>query len=387
MLSPAPIKQLPLERTVDLLRAAGEPTRLRLLALLSDADLTVTDLIDILGQSQPRISRHLRLLVEGGLVERHQEGAWAYFRTADEGPAAGLAETLLSGLDRDDPQLTRDRERLDAVRKRRSERAASYFADHAYDWDALRSLHVEEAKVEAAMLELAGTTPFQAMLDLGTGTGRLLELFAPLYARAVGVDMSRDMLAVARANLDRAGLSRVQVRQGDIFLLPTQAGHFDFVTLRSAREPELQRALEAMLTEQGLADLVASRRLAVTLAVTITGLEVQVDLRAGAPGGPAIRGWAIDWSYGRRRDDAGAPVFAPHTWRVRSRSDAALPLRAIHRYRAAGRATIVARVCDPRGATGEARRVVELAGLRADALAPNGATPDEPDLPPGEGPA
>lgn len=231
MLSPAPMKQLPLERTVDLLRAAGESTRLRLLVLLSDADLTVTDLIDILGQSQPRISRHLRLLVEGGLVERHQEGAWAYFRTADEGPAAGLAETLLAGLDRDDPQLARDRERLDAVRKRRAEKASGYFASHAHEWDALRSLHVEEAKVEAAMLDLAGTRPFQAMLDLGTGTGRLLELFAPLYVRGVGVDMSRDMLAVARANLDRAGLTRVQVRQGDIFLLPTPAGHFDFVAL------------------------------------------------------------------------------------------------------------------------------------------------------------
>ncbi|MEC9344509.1 MAG: metalloregulator ArsR/SmtB family transcription factor [Pseudomonadota bacterium] len=223
--------RLPLERAVDVLRAAGEPTRLRLLALLSAADLTVTDLIDILGQSQPRISRHLRLLVEGGLVERHQEGAWAYFRTAEEGAAASLVETMLAGLDTADAQLERDRERLDAVRRRRAEKAAGYFARHAQDWDTLRSLHVEEAKVEAAMLELAGAAPFQAMLDLGTGTGRLLELFAPLYVRAVGVDMSRDMLAVARANLDEAGLTRVQIRQGDIFLLPTPAGHFDFVTL------------------------------------------------------------------------------------------------------------------------------------------------------------
>ncbi|MCC2112186.1 MAG: class I SAM-dependent methyltransferase, partial [Hyphomicrobiales bacterium] len=102
---------------------------------------------------------------------------------------------------------------------------------NAQEWDAIRSLHVEEAKVEAAMLELVGQKPFQAMLDLGTGTGRLLELFAPLYVRAVGIDMSRDMLDVARANLDRAGLSRVQVRQGDIFLLPTPAGHFDLITL------------------------------------------------------------------------------------------------------------------------------------------------------------
>lgn len=222
---------LSLERTVDLLRAAGEPTRLRLLALLSSADLTVTDLIDILGQSQPRISRHLRLLAEAGLVERYQEGAWAYFRTAEDGAAAGLAEYLISNLDREDSQILRDRERLDQVRKRRSEKAADYFARNAREWDALRSLHVDEAKVEAAMLEMVGKRPFQSMLDLGTGTGRLLELFEPLYARGVGVDLSRDMLAVARANLDRAGLARVQVRQGDIYLLPTPAASFDFVTL------------------------------------------------------------------------------------------------------------------------------------------------------------
>jgi len=222
---------LSLDRTVDILRAAGEPTRLRLIALLSAADLTVTDLIDILGQSQPRISRHLRLLVEAGLVERYQEGAWAWFRASEASAASGLCEAVLERLDGGDAQLQRDRQRLDAVRKRRADRAADYFARNAAEWDALRSLHVDEGKVEAAMLEMVGKRPFQAMLDLGTGTGRLLELFAPLFARGVGVDMSRDMLAIARANLDRAGLSRVQVRQGDIFMLPTQAGQFDLVAL------------------------------------------------------------------------------------------------------------------------------------------------------------
>lgn len=222
---------LSLDKAVDLLRAAGEPTRLRLMALLSAADLTVTDLIDILGQSQPRISRHLRLLAEAGLVERYQEGAWAYFRAADEGPAAALAESLLERLDMDDFQFQRDLERLDAVRRRRADSAADYFARNAGEWDALRSLHVDEGKVESAMLDLVGNRPIQAMLDLGTGTGRLLELFAPIYVRGVGIDMSRDMLSVARANLDRAGLARVQVRQGDIYLLPTPSGSFDLVAL------------------------------------------------------------------------------------------------------------------------------------------------------------
>lgn len=222
---------LSLDKAVDLLRAAGEPTRLRLMALLSAADLTVTDLIDILGQSQPRISRHLRLLAEAGLVERYQEGAWAYFRAADDGAAAGLAQAVMERLDLGDFQLQRDRERLDAVRRRRADTAAAYFARSAASWDALRSLHVDEAKVEAAMRDLVGKAPIQAMLDLGTGTGRLLELFAPLYVRGIGIDMSRDMLSVARANLDRAGLARVQVRQGDIYMLPTPSGSFDLVTL------------------------------------------------------------------------------------------------------------------------------------------------------------
>lgn len=222
---------LALDDAVELLRAAGEHTRLRLLALLSDSDLTVTDLIEILGQSQPRISRHLRLLGEAGLLERYQEGAWAYFRAVDDGVAARIIADVLASMDAADPQLARDRERLETVRRKRSEQAAGYFARNAGAWGELRSLHVEESRVEAAMLDLAGKKPIQSMLDLGTGTGRLLELFAPLYARATGVDASREMLAVARANLDAAGLSRVQVRQGDIYLLPTPANHFDLVTL------------------------------------------------------------------------------------------------------------------------------------------------------------
>lgn len=222
---------LSLEENVELLRAAGEHTRLRLLALLSAGDLTVTDLIEILGQSQPRISRHLKLLGEAGLLERYQEGAWAYFRLVEEGAVAKFASTLISHLDPADPQVARDRERLEAVRSRRAEQAANYFAENAESWDAIRSLHLDESKVEKAMLEMVGNAPVQAMLDLGTGTGRLLELFDPVYVRAVGVDASRDMLSVARANLDKAGLSRVQVRQGDIYLLPTPEGQFDLVTL------------------------------------------------------------------------------------------------------------------------------------------------------------
>ena len=223
--------ELGLEETVAILRAAGETTRLRLIALLSHNDLTVTELMDILGQSQPRISRHLRLLTEAGLVERHQEGAWAYFRTVELGPAAEMVGRLREMMDPADAQLRRDSERLTQVRQQRALAADQYFAANAASWDELRSFHVDESKVEAAMLAMVGNQPIQSMLDLGTGTGRLLELFAPIYNRAMGIDTNRDMLSVARAKLDTAGLGRVPVRQADIFNLPTPSNQFDLVTI------------------------------------------------------------------------------------------------------------------------------------------------------------
>ncbi len=223
--------QLPLDMTVNLLKTAGEHTRLRLLALLSRNDLTVSDLIEILGQSQPRISRHLKLLAEAGLLERYQEGAWAYFRSTEEGAPAEFVASLLSHMSQNDPQLARDLQRLETVRARRAATAAHYFSANAEEWNAIRSLHVDDEKVEAAMLDLIGPKKFQAHLDLGTGTGRLLELFSDLAVKAVGIDASRDMLAVARANLEKAGLGRVQVRQGDILNLPTPEGQYDLVTI------------------------------------------------------------------------------------------------------------------------------------------------------------
>lgn len=223
--------QYSLDHAVTLLRAAGEQTRLRLLALLSNGDLTVTDLMEILGQSQPRISRHLKLLVEAGLLERYQEGAWAYFRATDHGPGAALSHELVSHIDPLDPQILKDFERLEELRRKRSQKAQTYFSANAQRWDQLRSLHADDAMVEQAMIELVGRTPFQAMLDLGTGTGRMLELFSEFFVTGVGIDASRDMLAIARSNLDRAGLSRVQTRHGDIYRLPTPENRFNLVTI------------------------------------------------------------------------------------------------------------------------------------------------------------
>lgn len=216
---------------VELLKAAGEPTRLRLLVLLSAGDLTVSDLTEILGQSQPRISRHLKLLAEAGLIERYQEGAWAYFRLKQDGRAASLVEYLLTALQRADTVLLRDGERLTAVKRARAERAQAYFSRNASEWDELRRLHVDDAAVEATLLKLLGSETVDAMLDLGTGTGRMLQLLAGNYRRGVGIDASRDMLAVARANLDKAGVLKASVRQGDILNLPLDAGDFDLAVI------------------------------------------------------------------------------------------------------------------------------------------------------------
>jgi ubiquinone/menaquinone biosynthesis C-methylase UbiE/DNA-binding transcriptional ArsR family regulator len=222
---------LDLDLMVDTLKAAAEPSRLRILALLSRGDLTVSDLTSILGQSQPRVSRHLKLLFEASLINRYQEGSWAYFRLAESPIVGDIARSLLERLDCTDALIERDLERLSAVKLQRRERAAAYFSANASSWDAIRSLHVPDGAVEEALLRIVGDKPFQSMLDIGTGTGRLLELFAPLYLRGVGVDINRDMLAIARSNLEKASIGNALVRQGDVYSLPVDRESFDLVTI------------------------------------------------------------------------------------------------------------------------------------------------------------
>jgi ubiquinone/menaquinone biosynthesis C-methylase UbiE len=211
------------------LRAAGEGTRLRILALLGEAELTVSDLTKILRQSQPRISRHLKLLAEAGLVERFREGSWAFYRLGERGGVADIAQALTSRLDPADPVVMRDRGRLAAVRAARAAAAQSYFSAHAAEWDRIRRLHVADAAVEGAIQAALADRPIRSFLDLGTGTGRMLELFGPEIERGLGIDMSLDMLTLARARLERAGLKHCSVRQGDIYELPVPKDSFDVV--------------------------------------------------------------------------------------------------------------------------------------------------------------
>ena len=222
-------EQLSFAALTGTLKAAGEATRLRILALLAEAELTVSDLTDILRQSQPRLSRHLRLLAEAGLVERFREGSWAFFRLAEHGGGADIARVLIARLDAGDPTIVRDRERLTAVRAARAAAAQNYFRRHAAEWDRIRKLHVADAAVEDAIRAALADKPIRALLDLGTGTGRMLELFAPDIERGLGLDLSLDMLAFARARLDRAGLKHCSVRQGDIYDLALPRNSFDVV--------------------------------------------------------------------------------------------------------------------------------------------------------------
>jgi ubiquinone/menaquinone biosynthesis C-methylase UbiE/DNA-binding transcriptional ArsR family regulator len=213
------------------LKAAGEATRLRILALLAESELTVSDLTDILRQSQPRLSRHLRLLVEAGLVERFREGSWAFFRLGEHGSAADIARALISRLDLNDAVIARDRERLTAVRAARAAAAQNYFRRHAAEWDRIRKLHVADTAVEDAVRTALADKPIRALLDLGTGTGRMLELFGSDIERGLGLDLSLDMLALARAHLDRAGLRHCSVRHGDIYDLALPRDTFDVVII------------------------------------------------------------------------------------------------------------------------------------------------------------
>jgi ArsR family transcriptional regulator len=220
-----------LDALLAALRASGDETRLRLLALLKVSDLNVKDLTRILGQSQPRISRHLKLLNEAGLVDRFREGSWVYYRIAEGDGRAELADDLVARARPADPVLARDRERLEEVKRGRAEEAAAYFKANAVRWDQLRSLHIPEDAVEEQVLQALGAGPFRRLLDLGTGTGRMLELLAPRVQRGMGIDLSHEMLGFARANLEAAGVANCHVRHGDLYNLPFEPKSFDAITI------------------------------------------------------------------------------------------------------------------------------------------------------------
>ncbi len=213
------------------LRAVAEPTRLRVLALCAHAELTVTELTQILGQSQPRVSRHLKLLVDAGLLDRFREGTWAFYRLAEQSICGALGRQIVDLIPPDDGVLALDLERLESIKQARAEQAAAYFRMSAPKWDEISNFHIDDGEIERAIQTLMPPGGIGELLDIGTGTGRMLELYGKSAKRAVGIDLSREMLAVARANLERAGLRNCQVRLGDMYQLPVPSGSFDSVTI------------------------------------------------------------------------------------------------------------------------------------------------------------
>lgn len=223
---------------LSIFAALADPTRLRVLLLLRRMELSVGELAAVLGQSQPRVSRHLRILADAGLIERHKEGAWVFVRLG----VPALVSPVMAALDGwGAADASADLARLASVRAERAAAAEEYFASHADEWDRIRSLHVADAEVEAAVARALAGQPLGEMVDIGTGTGRMIELLGGGAEAAVGIDRSPDMLRIARGKLEAAGLLHARVRQADMYSLPLADASADTVVLHQvlhyAQEP------------------------------------------------------------------------------------------------------------------------------------------------------
>jgi ArsR family transcriptional regulator len=229
---------------LDLFRALADPTRLRIVHLLREMELAVGEIALVVGQSQPRVSRHVRILVEAGLVDRRKEGSWVFLALHD-GPAAEALAVLLDAAQPADSErlwIEADQARLAAVRAERARAAEDYFTIHAEEWDALRSLYVPEAQVEAAMMAMLGDASLGRLLDIGTGTGRMATLFAGQSDSVVAIDRSAEMLRLARGKLPRDIADKVRFLAGDFNALPVDNGSADTAILHQvlhyAQAPE-----------------------------------------------------------------------------------------------------------------------------------------------------
>ena len=250
-------------RTETLLRALADPTRLRIVRLLGAMELAVGEIAQVLGQSQPRVSRHVGILCDAGLVERRREGSWVFLRAplADEvsSPINAAVTKLLDTAEKIDADLAGqcadDRRKLSAIRSARETNAEDYFARHADEWDDLRRRHSPDELVEQALLKLLGNAPLGQTLDIGTGTGRMAEIFAPAATHVVALDKNLEMLRIARAKLQNLPTDTVELVQGDFADLPFAEAHFDTVLLHQvlhfAQDPKLALIAAARILKPG----------------------------------------------------------------------------------------------------------------------------------------
>jgi len=247
---------------LETLRALADPTRLRIMRLLASMELAVGELAQVLGQSQPRVSRHVKILCDAHLAERRREGAWVFLRAASARGGApligGVAQLLALAEEADSAfagQCAEDRAHLDAIRSARQAHSQDWFARHAAEWDRLRSLHIADGPVEAALAEMLAGSPIGRLLDVGTGTGRMAELFAADAAHVTALDHSPDMLRLARTRLQNLPAGKVELVQGDFAQLPFTGANFDTVlfhqVLHYAQAPESVLAEAARVTAPG----------------------------------------------------------------------------------------------------------------------------------------
>ena len=243
-----------MEKLLQGLRAAAEPTRLRIIALCGHAELSVTELVMILGQTQPRVSRHLKLLVEGGLLQRNKEGNRAYYRLSTEAEGADLARMLNDLMPGEDEVHALDLSRLSSVKADRVRYAESFLDPYSQEIIELRGMWPPDEVIDKCILALLKDRSIQNLLDLGTGAGRILRTIAPFVVKGTGIDNSLEMLSIARARLDQDGIKNCQVRVGDMYRLPFKKNSFDLITinslLRYADEPKKVIAEAARVLEK-----------------------------------------------------------------------------------------------------------------------------------------
>jgi ArsR family transcriptional regulator len=321
-----------MDQLLAALRAAAEPTRLRLLALAASGPFCVMEFTEILGQSQPRLSRHLKLLCEAGLLERLREGANMWFAVPADAPGA-LVRDLLARLPADDAVLEADRRQAARVLSERARIASESFHRQGADWDEMRALGLPAPAVEAALLARVPAQGVERLLDIGTGTGRVLELLAPRIRHGLGIDASKAMLALARARLARAGLSHCSVRLGDMYRLPLADRAVDVVVLQMvlhyAEQPDSVIAEAARVLRPGgsllVVDLLAHERTDLTTRLAhrwpgfaddamgrlMAGAGLEPGAVVGVPGPLPVGIWpAIRGAAPRVERPAAAALFA-----------------------------------------------------------------------------
>lgn len=282
------------DNLVRTLRAVGETTRLRALFLLSHGELAVGELAQLLGQSQPGLSRHMKFLTDAGLVERLPEGAWVYYRLAQGGEGRRLVDALLALIDAQAEPWVRERERLGAVRDARVSAAEAFFNAIADDWDRVRRLHLSNEAIEQGVFAMAGPGPFRRVLDIGTGTGRMLALFSRVAGTGEGIDLSHRMLALARANLDREGIRNALVRKGDALALPFSAGSADLVVIHQVLHFLDRPSASAALAEAARVLMPGGRLLLVDFAPhELDFLRTQHGHRQLGLAGEDVSNWAL----------------------------------------------------------------------------------------------